>query len=62
MGVELALKADNELSALPPFRTFGEGRMDPRLRLRMVIHNSPGPFPTLRLMKQVMMAMYNITT
>ena len=37
--------------------TLGEGNMVLILKLRMLIHSLLGPFPTVRLMKQVMMDM-----
>ena len=37
--------------------TLGEGNMVLILRLRMLIHSSLGPFPNVRLTKQVMMDM-----
>ena len=42
------------------FFTLGEGSMLPRERLSMVIHSSTGPLRTVKLTKQVMMAMYKI--
>ena len=42
------------------FFTLGEGKMLPKDRLKMVIHNSTGPFLTVRLIKQVMIEMYRI--
>ena len=42
------------------FLTLGEGSMLPRDRLRIVIQSSTGPLRTVKLTKQVMMAMYKI--
>ena len=42
--------------------TLGEGNMVPILRLRMLIHSSLGPFPTVRLTKQIRMDMYRMMT
>ena len=41
---------------------LGQGNMVPILRLRMLIHSSLGLFPTVRLMKQVMMDMQRMMT
>ena len=40
--------------------TLGEGNMVQILRLRMLIHSLLGPFPMVRLMKQVMMGIYRM--
>ena len=42
--------------------TLGEGDIVPILRLRILIHSLLGPFPMVRLMKQVMMDMYRMMT
>ena len=42
--------------------SLGEGNMVLILRLRMLIHSSLGPFPTMRLMKKVMMDMFRMMT
>ena len=40
--------------------TLGEGKMLPKDKLRIVIQSSDGPFCIVRLMKQVIIAMYNM--